>query len=192
MKSDAETFYAHRVRFNELLAQGKSSTQEAAEIFYYLNRTCYNGLCRFNQSGLFNVPFGQYTAIEYRTDFEQYREVLGDWDFRCGDFEDISLKSDDFVYADPPYDVQFTSYAKQRFTWEEQKRAAQWLAKHPGPVVLSNQATPRVLDLYKRLDFALKYLPAPRMISCTGDRTRAQEVLATRNVAQPGATLGQG
>jgi DNA adenine methylase len=90
------------------------------------------------------------------------------------------IEPGDFIYADPPYDVEFTSYAKEGFTWEEQVRAAEWLGKHRGPVVLSNQATERIVALYTRLGFALRFLDAPRMISCTGDRAPASEVLATR------------
>ena len=59
-------------------------------------------------------------------------------------------------------------------------RTAEWLAKHPGLVVLSNQATPRIIALYERLGFVLQYLDAPRRISCTGDRTAAPEVLAVK------------
>ena len=66
-------------------------------------------------------------------------------------------------------------------------RLAQWLARHPGPVALSNQATGRVVDLYTRLGFAIDYLDAPRRISCTGDRTPAREVLALRNLSGPAA-----
>ena len=61
-------------------------------------------------------------------------------------------------------------------------RAAEWLARHKGPVVLANQATPRIVALYRKLGFRLQFLAAPRMISCTGDRTPAREVLATRNL----------
>jgi DNA adenine methylase len=118
----------------------------------------------------------------YTRNFTQYRGIFGGWRFRCGDFENIRLEPGDFVYADPPYDVEFTSYAKEGFTWEEQVRAAEWLARHPGPVVLSNQATDRIVSLYGRLGFTLRFLHAPRMISCTGDRTPAREVLAFRNV----------
>jgi DNA adenine methylase len=99
-----------------------AATPEAASLFYYLNRTSFNGLCRFNSRGEFNVPFGRYARIAYVCDFTNYRRV---------------------------------------FSWEDQVRPAEWLARHTGPVVLANQAT-------------------PRMISCTGDRTPAREVLATR------------
>jgi DNA adenine methylase len=108
--------------------------------------------------------------------------VFAEWDFVSSDFEAIPLDPDDFVYADPPYDVEFTSYAKEGFGWEDQVRAAEWLARHRGPVVLSNQATKRILKLYKKLGFRLRFLNAPRMISCTGDRTPAKEVLALKHL----------
>ena len=108
--------------------------------------------------------------------------MFANWTFRCGDFEKLELRSDDFIYADPPYDVEFTEYSQGGFSWDDQVRAAEWLAKHPGPVVLSNQATKRIVRLYKRLGFSIRYLKAPRLISCTGDRTPAKEVLATKNV----------
>jgi len=181
MTNNERQYYAHRERFNQLLTDGKATSQEAAALFYYLNRTGYNGLCRFNRKGGFNVPFGRYARITYMRDFTPYRDCLSDWDFVNTDFEAIALEPDDFVYADPPYDVEFTSYAKEGFGWEEQVRAAEWLAGHPGPVVLSNQATERIVALYKRLGFKLSFLQAPRMISCTGDRTPAREVLAIKN-----------
>jgi len=181
--SNIETrFYAARKKFNKLLAQGRGETAQAASLFYYLNRTGYNGLCRFNASGEFNVPFGRYTTINYRTDFLEYKSVFASWDFTNSDFDKIPLQADDFVYSDPPYDVEFTAYSKGGFGWDEQVRAAEWLAKHTGPVILSNQATKRIVALYSSLGYALTFLKAPRRISCTGDRTPAPEVLAIRNL----------
>jgi DNA adenine methylase len=180
--NDAATYYDLRARFNELLDTGKADTKEAASLFYYLNRTGYNGLCRFNGGGGFNVPFGRYKRIKYRDHFEDYVEPFSRFEFTNLDFEAIPLEPEDFVYADPPYDVDFRQYSKDGFPWEDQVRAATWLAKHPGPVVLSNQATGRILELYRELGYNAYTLPAPRMISCTGDRTPALEVLATRNI----------
>lgn len=182
LANDEALFYAHRARFNELLNAGKGKTAEAASLFYFLNRTGYNGLCRFNRSGEFNVPFGSYKKIPYRRDFAPYRAAFAAWDFSVADFESIPLDPADFVYADPPYDVEFTHYARGGFSWDDQVRTATWLARHRGPVVLVNQATPRVVDLYTRLGYAVSYLDAPRRISCTGDRRPALEVMATRNL----------
>jgi DNA adenine methylase len=182
MENRSDLFYEHRVAFNRALATGERGSATAASLFYYLNRTGYNGLCRFNSRGEFNVPFGTYKTIGYTREFSPYKAVFANWTFQCGDFEKLELRSDDFIYADPPYDVEFTGYSQGGFSWDDQVRAAEWLAKHPGPVVLSNQATKRIVRLYKLLGFSIRYLKAPRLISCTGDRTPAKEVLATKNV----------
>jgi DNA adenine methylase len=180
MRNDETLYYRYRERFNKLIAAKEQNSSEAAALFYYLNRTGYNGLCRFNSEGFFNVPFGRYKQINYQTDFAAYRRAFAAWSFTSTDFENVALSREDFVYADPPYDVQFTKYAKEDFRWEDQERLAHWLARHKGPVVLSNQATDRVLILYRRLGFDTEIVKAPRMISCTGDRTPASEVLAFR------------
>src|SRR5262249_46152353 len=110
------------------------------------------------------------------------KSVFANWDFTQIHFHQIPLEKDDFIYADPPYDVEFTHYSKGGFGWDEQERTAKWLARHPGPVILSNQATKRILELYASLGYTLKFLHAPRRISCTGDRTPARELLALRNL----------
>lgn len=182
MQNDEALFYEHRDRFNALLSTGKGVSREAAALFYYLNRTGYNGLCRFNSKGAFNVPFGRYLRIRYVRDFTSYRDVFADWTFTCSDVETVPLERDDFVYADPPYDVEFTRYAKDGFSWDDQQRTAEWLATHEGPVVLVNQATNRVEKLYRRLGYDVQFLDAPRRISCTGDRAPAREIMGTRNL----------
>lgn len=175
-------FYEHRGRFNQLVKEGGAKTAEAAQLFYYLNRTCFNGLCRFNQSGEFNVPFGQYKAVNYASDFASYRKLFRRWSFTNKDLARLSIEADDFIYADPPYDVEFTTYSAGGFSWDDQVRTAELLAKHRGPVLLSNQATKRIVDLYRSLKFDLKFLNAPRRISCNGNRQTAREVLATKNL----------
>jgi DNA adenine methylase len=182
MEINEKLYYKHRDRFNSLIKNNKINTKEAASLFYYLNRTGFNGLCRFNKSGFFNVPFGSHKTINYIRDFRSYKANLKEWDFFSSDFEDIKFKSNDFIYADPPYDVPFTQYSSGGFTWEDQVRTAELFAKHRGPVVLSNQATDRILSLYRSLGYKIKILEAPRLINCTGNRDKVKEVLATRNI----------
>lgn len=182
MENDQELFYKHRARFNALIRDGQENTKEAAELFYYLNRTGYNGLCRFNSKGEFNVPFGKYKTINYVRDFHAYVAALAGWELKAGDFGCLQVDPEDFIYADPPYDVQFTTYSPGGFNWDDQVRLADWLSVHPGPVVTSNQATERVLRLYQERGFLCLILDAPRMISCNGDRTPAKEVLAIKGV----------
>lgn len=181
-RNDSQYYYACRARFNALILAGGHQTAEAAQLFYYLNRTTYNGLTRFNSKGTFNAPFGQYRTIHYATDFLDYVPVLANWTFQQADFAELQLEAGDFIYADPPYDVEFTMYSAGGFAWHDQERLVEWLARHPGPVVLSNQATARILALYEAAGFTIELLDAPRRIACNGDRTPAREVLASRNI----------
>jgi DNA adenine methylase len=180
MKYNRELYYENRKRFNELISKGKWNSKEGALLFYYLNHTGYNGLCRFNQQGFFNVPFGEYKSVTYLEDFSAYQSVFRGWKFSSNDFEELEIEKRDFIYADPPYDVEFRQYSSQGFTWEEQIRLAKWIKELDNPCVISNQATDRIIKLYKSMGFKLRFIDAPRMISCTGDRKPAREVLAMK------------
>ena len=182
MKNEQQSFYRHRSDFNKLIKQGRWECAEAAQLFYYLNRTCFNGLCRFNQSGEFNVPFGTHKSITYATSFARFKLAFENWVFSNRDLGELEIEAEDFIYADPPYDVEFTTYSAGGFSWDDQVRTAEWLAAHRGPVVLSNQATARIVKLYKELGFRITYLAGPRRISCTGDRSAAREVLAVKGL----------
>lgn len=182
MANDSELYYRHREAFNHLASRRRYHVKRAAELFYYLNRTGFNGLCRFNRSGQYNVPFGRYSKITYQRDFSGFPRLFRKWHFSHGDFGKMSWKPGDFIYADPPYDDSFTQYSTEGFDWEDQVRLADKLAQHEGPVVVSNRATPRIVSLYRKLGFEVSELNAPRRIACTGDRTPCLEMLATRNL----------
>ncbi len=180
MRNERQFYYDCRDRFNGLIARGEAATAEAAQLFYYLNRTGFNGLCRFNRQGGFNVPFGRYrrTDLDYRRDLSALMAAMQAWEFRCGDFAALPVGTADWVYADPPYDCEFTQYSSVAFGWDEQVRLAHWLVGLGVPVIASNQATARVLELYRDLGFSVQVLEAPRRIACNGDRTPAREMLA--------------
>lgn len=182
MENDKDLYYEYRKRFNDLTMNGAQQSAEAAQLFYYLNRTCFNGLCRFNKKGEFNVPFGKYRKINYASDLSLYKEILSSWVLVDGDVAELHVKPDDFLYVDPPYDVEFTSYSPGGFSWEDQVRLVEWLSHHRGPVVASNQATDRILNLYKQHGFKTETIPAPRFISCDGNRASADEMLAVRGM----------
>jgi DNA adenine methylase len=182
MKYNSSLYYSYRQKFNDLVSENKWDTPVASLLFYYLNHTCYNGLCRFNKKGLFNVPFGDYKTVAYLDNFDSYSSIFRNWKFTSLDFENIEIEKKDFVYADPPYDVEFRQYSSQGFPWSDQIRLAKWISKLKVPAVISNQATERIVRLYESMNFKLKFLDAPRMISCKGDRKPAREVLAIKGV----------
>lgn len=188
MVNDEAVYYRHRARFNELLATPEEAEQavwvEAGELLFYLNRTCFNGLMRFNRSGGFNVPFGKYKNLNYKRDFSAYAACLEPWEITHRDFSVLDVHPADFVFIDPPYDGTFSDYASGGFAWDEQERLACQYADHPGPVVATNQATPRIVELYRDLGYSVELLEAPRSISASGNRAPAIETLATRNCAK--------
>ena len=166
MRNDADAYYAHRERFNALLMSGRGRNKQAAELFYYLNRTGYNGLCRFNGKGEFNVPFGRYNRINYTKNFSAYREIFEKWEFRSQDFASLPIDPGDFIYADPPYDVQFTKYAKEDFSMGG-SGASRGISKHtprPGGALESGDGKNRPLIRRDGIYPAIPRRPAPHQL----------------------------
>lgn len=181
MRNQSEYFYQKRQELNQLIQKNEYLNAKSASLFYYLMRTGFNGLCRFNSRGEYNVPFGQHNTIQYQSRFKPYEPVVKGWQFMSVDFSSVPREEQAFLYADPPYDVPFTKYSQQDFNWADQERLALWLAEHQGPVITSNQATPRVIKLYKSLNFKVFTLPAPRRIACNGNRKPALEIVALKH-----------
>jgi DNA adenine methylase len=133
-----QLFYTVRSRFNEEKKSFDYGTfgdawidRSAALIF--LNRTCFNGLFRVNSRGEFNVPFGKFKnpAISSPDILRADSNLLRNVTLHHGDFTASKeyITSDSFVYFDPPYrpinkSSLFTSYAKDGFSDDDQRRLA--------------------------------------------------------------------
>jgi DNA adenine methylase len=100
--------------------------------FLYLNRVCFNGLYRVNQKGVFNVPLGTKSEVEYPEGYlSSVGKALQGATITQADFElaiDESRRGD-FVFLDPPYTVAhnhngFIKYNDVLFTWDDQQRLA--------------------------------------------------------------------
>lgn len=180
----AGAYYDARKAFNSMVRNNEVKTKAwQAELFYYLNKTCFNGLCRFNSSGEFNVPYGKYKRINYAEDFEQYYDLMKDWTITCHDFEQIETEKDDFLYIDPPYFGTFANYSEDGFYWEDQLRLAEWLKDHKGPVVVSNTATDDVLKLYESIGFRTRPVFRKYLIAASGSaRIPSVEMIAWKNI----------
>lgn len=191
LTTDKTVYYGYRDWFNDLVASGMGDTAIAAELFYYLNYFGFNALWRVNAKGQFNVPprpgaRGPLPPIPAIPRFTaDFRHRIR-YKLTCGDFANVALAPDDFVYADPPYDAGFTHYTAAGFTWADQVRLATHLAGHPGPVVLMNKATPRVLELYRDHGFTVNPIAGRQAMHRSRTRTDdVLEVIATLNVVIP-------
>lgn len=104
---------------------------ENCTLFFFLNRTCFNGLYRVNKAGKFNVPFGKYstpTICDADTIYVDSR-LLQKVEIMTGDFEQTYTKIEDntFFYFDPPYrplsnTSGFNDYSKEDFNDNAQIR----------------------------------------------------------------------
>lgn len=179
-----ENYYALREEFNRT-----DDTFLRSLLFLYLNRHGYNGLCRYNLSGGFNVPFGQYKAPYFpQQELVFFAEKAQKAKFTCGSFVDTfrRVRKGDVVYCDPPYapislTANFTQYAKTGFSLDDQLLLAK-LAKHNAfkkhaTVLISNHDTSFTRDIYSRSN--ITKLMVSRSISQKGDkRLKVGEVLA--------------
>lgn len=148
---------------------------EVAAWMLYLNRTAYNGLYRVNSKNRFNVPFGRYDnpKICDPANLRACSSALSAAELRTAGFDDVLDRAErgDFVYFDPPYvplsrSSSFTSYTEQGFDAESQVRlrdVAATLKRRGVYVLLSNSASPTVLDLYK--DFEIHHVKALRAVN---------------------------
>lgn len=179
-----ERYYALREKFN---AAGAGADRYA--LFLYLNRHGYNGLCRYNSSGGFNVPFGRYKQPYFpEAEMRQFVAIAERAEFVCADFRAVMSKArkGDVVYCDPPYvpltrTANFTAYAGNVFAGDEQAALAAQalrLGARGVPVLISNHDTSDARALYTGAA-QLHSFPVQRFISRdSSKRGKAPELLA--------------
>lgn len=179
-------YYTVRADFN---LRCDSNFLYRAVQFLYLNRHGYNGVCRYNLSGEFNVPFGHRKEPYFpEEEIHAFSEKAKKAVFMCCSFEEALrfIFPGDVVYCDPPYipasaTANFTSYHTDGFSDKQQLklsrilRAATYRGCH---VVASNSETPAALDLYS--DFNITTTTARRSVSAkTVGRARVGEIIAS-------------
>jgi DNA adenine methylase len=159
--------------------------------FIYLNKTCFNGLHRVNQSGKFNVPMGDYKNplicdednLRACSKALQKTSLL---DLKSG--TSLLPERCDFVYFDPPYyplnaTSKFTSYSRDGFTEADQvalKDRFSALASKGVAVMLSNSDCEFTRKLYQ--DFQIIDIQAARSVNCKGGkRGKVGEILVIAN-----------
>lgn len=124
-------FMAVRYRYNEKNLDPIENTTK----FFFLNRTCFNGLYRVNKKGLFNVPFGKYsnpTICDPET-IRKDSELLQRVEILNSDFEVTfeHARGNTLFYFDPPYrplsdTSSFNDYAKEAFNDDAQVRLKEY------------------------------------------------------------------
>lgn len=172
-------FYTHFRRLYNERSRNRElaeviNNERASAIFYFLREFCYASMFRYNKRGDFNVPYGgmAYNKKSFinkinqiqNNEYQQYilNSVIGNQDFE--EFINNNVPQDgDFIFLDPPYDTEFSEYAKNSFEKNDQVRLAEFLYNTPAKFMLVIKATPFIRGLYENrgfniIDFNKKYM----------------------------------
>ena len=146
-------------------------------LFFFIRNYAYSGMFRYSKKGEFNVPYGgiaynsktMYKKLEYyksqavRKHFE--RTKIFSCDFECF-LNKCSLQTDDFVFLDPPYDSEFSTYAQNAFTQEDQRRLAHYLINVcPAKWMMIIKHTDFIYNLYDRAGISIKAFDKEYLVS---------------------------
>ncbi len=181
--NDKDRYYDIRAKFN-----ASDDIFERSLFFLYMNRHGYNGLCRYNLKGGYNVPFGRYKKPYFpEKELWAFAEKAQKAKFTCQCYRETFKESmvGDVIYCDPPYaplspTASFTSYSGHGFKLNDQQdlaTLAEQGAERSIPVIISNHDLELTRELYKKA--SLEILQVKRTISQkAGKRLKVNELLA--------------
>ena len=161
-------------------------------IFYFIREYCYASMFRYNANGKFNVPYG---GISYnRKDFDKkinnlnsskLKSYMKTTDIFNLDFEDfcknIKLTSKDFIFLDPPYDTEFSTYAKNEFGKNDQIRLANFLRNTKAKFMLIIKNTDFIYNLYNVKGLYIKSFDKKYLVSIKNRNDKNVEHLIITN-----------
>lgn len=143
-------YYQIRDMYNGLIP----STISRAAIYYFINKTAYSGMIRYNSKGEFNVPYGRYKHLNTSIVSKEHSDLLKKAEIYNGDYQAVFeiATQDDFIFLDPPYDCIFSDYGnevhKDGFGEDNHRQLAQDIRNLPCPALLVIGKTPLIEELY--------------------------------------------
>lgn len=164
-----------------------------SEYFYFIREYCYSSMFRYNSNGEFNVPYGGISYnrknFQRKIDYIKSKELQSHFvntDIYNLDFEEfldkIKLTKNDFIFLDPPYDTDFSSYVNNTFDKQDQERLANYLInKCPAKFMLVIKNTDFISDLYSNKGLYITSFDKTYMVSFKGRNNRDCEHLLITN-----------
>lgn len=125
-------------------------------VYFFINKTAYSGMIRYNANGEYNVPFGRYKNFNTKLISDEHYELLQKTEIYNYDYSKIfdMAKNDDFIFLDPPYDCVFSDYGnddyKDGFGEDEHRRLANDFRNLSAKALLVIGKTPLTKELYCR------------------------------------------
>ena len=170
-------YYMHLRHLYNKTSEYEISPPLAAAIYFFVRENAYAAMFRYNRRGKFNVPYG---GISYnRKDLgrkivylhsAELRSHLGNTVVENMDFEAFLQKyhpqPDDFIFLDPPYDSEFSTYARNQFDRQDQERLARYLLHHcKARFMLVIKNTAAIRDLYCQTDLNIQAFDKKYLVS---------------------------
>lgn len=159
-------------------------------LFYFIREYCYSSMFRYNADGEFNVPYGgiSYNRKNFKDKIKQLenqelKEKFKKTEFANCDFEeffkDRKINKDDFIFLDPPYDTDFSTYSNNEFINEDHVRLANFCKSVKGKFMLVIKNTDFIYDLYK--DFNISSFDKKYTVSFKNRNDRNVKHLMIKN-----------
>lgn len=152
--ANEELYYHMRDLFNH-----PDDTYLDGVLYFFINKTAYSGMIRYNNNGEYNVPFGRYPNLNTRMITQQHSELLQKAELFSVDYRQIfdMAEEDDFIFLDPPYDCIFNDYGNidmmNGFDETEHRRLAEDFKNLPCRALMVIGKTPLTEELYDKYIF---------------------------------------
>ncbi|MFK5977048.1 MAG: DNA adenine methylase [Sulfurovum sp.] len=186
-------FYMHFRHLYNHIKEYKINKPKEVAIFFFIRNFAYSGMFRYNKSGGFNVPYGgigyNRKNLTKKLDYLQSEELINHLNktkITNLDFEDFFKETqptkEDFIFLDPPYDSEFSTYAQNEFTKEDQKRLANYLINNCDAkwmMVIKN--TDFIFELYNKDNINISSFDKKYMVSFQNRNDKNAKHLLIRN-----------
>nr|WP_294794395.1 DNA adenine methylase [uncultured Mucilaginibacter sp.] len=186
-------FYMHFRHIYNNQSKYKINSAFKSAIFLFIRNFAYSGMFRYNSKGDFNVPYGgiAYNRKNFRKKIEyletkELKSLLDNTVIENEDFEGFFKKhtpsKNDFIFLDPPYDSEFSTYAKNEFTRRDQERLANYLTsqcKAKWMMIIKN--TDFIFELYKERGLNIQSFDKTYLVSFMNRNDKNVEHLLITN-----------
>lgn len=149
--ANEKLYYQMRDFFNN----NSKSDFHPATVYFFINKTAYSGMIRYNKEGKYNVPYGRYKNFNTELVSENHSNLLKRSEIYCEDYKKIFDMSDedDFIFLDPPYDCVFSNYGNKEmvngFTEEMHKKLSENFKNLKAKALMVIGKTTFIEELYK-------------------------------------------
>jgi DNA adenine methylase len=185
--------YTHiRAIYNLYRKNNKVKEPFFVACFFFIRNYCYSSMFRYNSKNEFNVPYG---GISYNENYmnkkieylysslhqEKYKHTnVENTDFEIF-LEKYKFSQGDFIFLDPPYDTEFSDYAGNSFSQEDQRRLARFLKNTTAKFLLVIKRTEFIEKLYNDNHFTIKIFEKTYQVSFKNRNNRNAEHLVITN-----------